>query len=82
MNTYIHTTLYNIVMVKSLVIVIVTRGRCDENDDDDDDDNDVRRGKVASLASKETLAPPGNFIPVSHVRAGIFRVFPCVLVFR
>lgn len=39
MNTYIHTTLYNIVMVKSLVIVIVTRGRCDENDDDDNDDS-------------------------------------------
>lgn len=35
----------------------------DDDYDNDDDDNDARRGKVASLALKETLAPPGNLSP-------------------
>lgn len=50
-------------MVKSLVIVIVTRGRCDENDDDDNDDSSMYTSEnIDRVDNLFTLVTVGSFI--------------------
>lgn len=67
-------------MVKSLVIVIVTRGRCDENDDDDNDGSSMYTSEnIDHVDNLFTLVTVGSFIWTfslkrnSRIEKSIFR---------